>query len=71
MFELLMMRAAALARAAARRRRDQLVEEWRAEAPADVGVEPAEAGVVLSGRGLQRRFGIEPALRWLMAGRRR
>lgn len=71
MFEKLTMRAAALAREAARRRRDELAETLREEAPAGVRIEAAEEGVALSGRGLGRRFALEPALRWLTAGRRR
>jgi hypothetical protein len=71
MFEGLMMRAAALAEKAARRRRDELAEELRDEAPAGVRVEAEAEGVALSGRGIARRFALEPALRWLVAGRRR
>ena len=71
MFERLMARAEALAEAAARRRRVALAETLREEAPAGVGVEAVEEGAILSGRGLVRRFALEPALRWLATGRRR
>ena len=71
MFERLMVRAAALAQAAGRRRRDDLAQAWSEEAPAGVRVEAAEEGVILSGRGLGRRFALEPVLRWLIEGRRR
>jgi hypothetical protein len=71
MFERLMLHGAALAGKAARRRRDKLAEELREEAPAGVEVGEDEDGVVLSGRGLGRRFAFEPGLRWLLAGRRR
>ncbi|HEX8223926.1 MAG TPA: hypothetical protein VF605_08935 [Allosphingosinicella sp.] len=71
MFERLMLNAAALAERAARRRRGELAEALREEAPAGVAVSEEEGGVALSGRGLARRFAVEPGLRWLMAGRRR
>ena len=71
MFERLMLRGAALAEKAARRRRDELAEALSEEAPAGLRVSGEEQGVVLSGRGLGRRFALEPALRWLSAGRRR
>jgi hypothetical protein len=71
MLEGLMMRAAALAETAARRRRDELAEALREAAPAGVRVESEAEGVALSGRGIARRFALEPGLRWLLAGRRR
>lgn len=71
MFERLIQRGAALAQEAARRRRDELAEALSEEAPAGVGVSGEAEAVVLSGRGLGRRFAVEPALRWLLAGRRR
>ena len=71
MFERLMIRGAALAQQAERRRRSALAEALRAEAPAGVKVDEAEAGVALSGAGLKRRFALDPALRWLVPGRRR
>jgi hypothetical protein len=71
MFERLMMCAAALAEKAARRRRDELAEALGEEAPAGVRVEANGEGVTLIGRGIGRRFALEPALRWLPAGRRR
>jgi hypothetical protein len=39
----------------------------RRAAPPGLAVEPAAEGVRLSGRGLKRRFALEPALRWLTA----
>lgn len=71
MFERLTARAAALAEKAARRRRGELAEALRDEAPAGVVVIEEEGGVALSGRGLAWRFALEPGLRWLVAGRRR
>jgi len=71
MFERLMARAAALADGAARRRRDRLAEGLREDAPAGVRVDPADGAVAVSGSGLKRRLASDPALRWLIAGRRR
>ncbi|MEA3008792.1 MAG: hypothetical protein QOJ91_484 [Sphingomonadales bacterium] len=71
MFERLMIHGAALARKAALARRDSLAETLSEEAPEGVEVSAAEDGVALSGRGLERRFALEPELRWLSAGRRR
>jgi hypothetical protein len=71
MFERLMLHGAALAQIAAERRVEMLAESLRDEAPADVEVSEGEGEVRLSGRGLERRFAIEPGLRWLLAGRRR
>lgn len=66
MFERLMLHGAALAGKAARRRRDSLAGTLREEAPAGVEVDVEEEGIVLSGRGLRRRFALEPGLRWLV-----
>ena len=33
--------------------------------PGDISAEPTSEGVLLSGRGLRRRFALDPALRWL------
>ena len=71
MFERLMLHGAALAGKAARRRRGELAEALRDEAPAGVEIGEEEEAVVLSGRGLARRFALEPGLRWLLAGKRR
>jgi hypothetical protein len=66
MFERLMIEAAALAEQAAKRRRGELAAALAEEAPAGVRVDEVEEGVALSGRGLVRRFALEPALRWLL-----
>jgi hypothetical protein len=71
MFERLKARAQARAETVARRRRDELAEVLSEEAPAGVEVGVEDGAVVLSGRGLGRRFAVEPGLRWLVAGRRR
>lgn len=65
MFERLMIHGAALALKAALARRDALAEALREAAPEGVKVSEAEDGVALSGRGLERRFALEPELRWL------
>ena len=71
MFERLILHGAALARKAARARRSELAQALRDEAPEGVRVSEAEQGVALEGRGLKRRFALEPELRWLISGRRR
>lgn len=71
MFEKLMIHGAALARKAARARRAELAEALRDEAPDGVRVSESEEGVALEGRGLARRFALEPKLRWRVSGRRR
>jgi hypothetical protein len=71
MLEKLMIHGAALARNAAGRRRAELAEALREEVPAGVGVEEREDSVILSGRDLGRRLALEPALRSLVAWRRR
>lgn len=45
----------------------ELEGRLRAELPDDVVVEEGTGGIILSGRGLRRRFALEPALRWLTA----
>ena len=71
MFERLMLHGAALALRAAQGRRSSLAEALGEEAPEGVSVTESEDGVALEGRGLGRRFALEPELRWLLAGRRR
>jgi hypothetical protein len=53
-------------RAIARRR--LVADRLRAELPPGLAVEERGEAVTLSGRGLGRRFVLEPALRWLLAG---
>jgi hypothetical protein len=65
MFERLMIHGAALARRAAQRRRSSLAAALGEEAPEGVRVSEEEDGVALEGRGLKRRFALEPELRWL------
>lgn len=48
------------------RRARQLAAAAADAAPEGVHVEEIEGGFCLSGRGLKRRFALEPALRWLM-----
>ena len=72
MFERLMLHGAAMARARARRRRSEVAAALRDEAPQSIRVaEAGEESVAIEGRGLERRFALEPELRWLFAGRRR
>jgi len=66
MFERLMLHGAALARKAAGERRSSLADALREEAPEGVSASEAEEAVILEGRGLERRFALEPELRWLL-----
>jgi hypothetical protein len=43
----------------------ELTERLGAEMPAGVEAEASAEGVRLTGRGLRRRFVLEPALRWM------
>ena len=70
MFERIMGRAQLLAERRARARCSELAERMRAELPASVEVEETARGVRLLGRGVRRRFALEPALRWLTAALR-
>jgi hypothetical protein len=71
MFERLMLHGAAMARKAARARLTSLAETLSEDSPEGVRVSEEEEAVALSGRGLERRFALEPELRWLVSGRRR
>jgi hypothetical protein len=71
MFERLMLHGAALAQRAAGKRIEALAAELGEEAPEGVRVSEEDQGVALTGRGLERRFALDPELRWLLAGRRR
>lgn len=72
MFERLMLKGAALARSMAQRRRSALAEALGEAAPDGVRVsEENEDTIVLEGRGLERRYWLEPELRWPDPGRRR
>lgn len=71
MLERLMLHGAALARKSARARLGSLAEELSEDAPEGVRVSEEEEAVALSGRGLRRRFALDPELRWLAARRRR
>jgi ABC-type transport system involved in cytochrome bd biosynthesis fused ATPase/permease subunit len=67
MFERAMERARRAAEARAKARAAALAEQMREEAPRGIEVFVDNAGVRLSGRGLGRRFALDPALRWLAA----
>ncbi|HEX8240002.1 MAG TPA: hypothetical protein VF574_09715 [Allosphingosinicella sp.] len=71
MFEKLMLHGAALAGKAARARRAELAATLRDEVPEGTRVSEAEEGVAIEGRGLARRFALDPQIRWLISGRRR
>jgi hypothetical protein len=66
MLERLMLHGAALAHKAARARLAALAEALSVQAPEGVAVSEEEGAVALSGRGLRRRFALDPELRWLV-----
>lgn len=68
MFQRIIERAGDAAARRAKARTLVLAEQIRAEVPDDVEVSALDEGVRFSGRGLRRRFALDPALRWLMAG---
>lgn len=68
MFEAIIGRAARRAGARVEARRRELQERLEPELPAGVEVEETEQGLALQGRGLARRFALDPRLRWLVAG---
>ncbi|MEA3061856.1 MAG: hypothetical protein QOJ94_1637 [Sphingomonadales bacterium] len=66
MLEALETRAAALAERRARRVRAALADALREDLPSGVRVEERPDGVALVGRGLLRRWLVDPALRWMV-----
>jgi hypothetical protein len=68
MLEGLTERAGAMAKRRAEVRILVLTDRLKAALPEDIEVGPEEEGVVLKGRGLQRRFTLDGALRWILAG---
>ena len=65
MFERMVERASRLAERRARERGVSLADRVRDVLPRGVRVEAQPEGLRFSGRGLRRRFLLEPALRWL------
>ncbi len=47
-----------------------VLERLRGALPADVSTQESPDGAIVAGRGLKRRFALDPALRWLSAGLR-
>lgn len=66
MFDHLQERVRRLADARARRCSGQLAERLAAELPGGVSAQESAEGVLLSGRGLKRRFALDSALRALL-----
>jgi hypothetical protein len=66
MFETLVDRAGRAGRERARVVSARLAERIGAEVPSGMSVEATSEGVLLSGRGVARRFALDPALRWLV-----
>jgi ABC-type transport system involved in cytochrome bd biosynthesis fused ATPase/permease subunit len=67
MFERLMARAMRAAESRGSATSAQLAERLKQELPRGIDVIVEDRGVRLSGRGLARRFALDPALRWLTA----
>jgi hypothetical protein len=65
MFERLVERVDALAERRARARAAALAERLQAELPRGIAAAADAEGVRLSGRGIVRRFALDPALRWM------
>jgi hypothetical protein len=67
--ERLAARGAAIGARGARRLGRELAERARAELGQDARVDPEADGLSITGRGIRRRFALEPALRWLWRAR--
>ena len=65
MFERTMSRVRLEAERRAKARIEMVAERMATALPRDIAAEPTPEGVLLSGRGLRRRFALDPALRWL------
>ena len=68
MFERFEARAADAAAAAAAERKARLAEQLRTILPREIEVAATDDGVLLSGRGLERRLVLDSSLRWTIAG---
>ena len=68
--EALLLRGRLRAAERARARAAALAGRLREELPPGVAVEESGDGVALLGKGLKRRFALEPALRALIGGER-
>ena len=66
MFERLLLRSNLRAEERAQARAKALAERLADEVPAGIAVRSEEGGVVLGGRGLRRRYALDPALRRLL-----
>lgn len=67
MFERLAARVLRKAERRARSNGERLAAALKAELPRGISAEAEEAGVILAGRALKRRFMLDPRLLWLMA----
>ncbi len=70
MFERLTERAVRKAEQRTQARIERLATDIEAALPAGIRCAAAPDGMRLSGRGLRRRFALDPALRWLTAALR-
>ena len=64
-FETLMDRMTAKAERRTTQRTHEMAAKMEAELPLGISAQPTDEGVRLIGRGLRRRFVLEPALRWM------
>jgi hypothetical protein len=67
MFETLIARAQGAAERRAAARADALAAALDGALPGDVTVAVGADGVGLTGRGLERRLALDPALKWVVA----
>ncbi len=70
MLEAVQARLLRIARQRTQARARAVLERLRGALPADVSIQGTPDGAIVAGRGLKRRFALDPALRWLLAGLR-
>lgn len=66
MFERLEARARRAGEARANVRAAELAQRMRESVPRGIRAEAVDGGVAMSGRGIRRRWLLEPALRWMI-----
>ena len=68
MFERLESRAGAATEKRVDKRKEVLARQLREILPPEISIEANEDGVLLAGRGLDRRLVVDASLRWTIAG---
>ncbi len=71
MFGRLTARSERRARDRAAARAQEFAARMAEDAPPGIDIQSGPEGISLSGRGIVRRFALDPALRWLSAEARR